>query len=514
MLLANPDLDIPFCLHWANEPWTANWDGLPNKSNVLLKQAHSPEDDIAFFRDIEPAVNDRRYITIDGRPVLAIYRPSLFPDVRATLERWRGCFHRAGLKDPYMVVMQTAFEGAVDPRKYGFDAAIEFPPSNLGMKTVNDRMQFYDPGFEGYVYDYEHAVDRSLAAPALEYRQFRGIVPDWDCTPRRSNPALMVNSAPYRYQGWLEGLCAATHADPTRSCDEKLIFINAWNEWAEGAYLEPDRKYGYAYLDATARALNNFRPASIDPLRVRVLIAAHIFYTDLLDEFVEHFALVPGTFDLLITTPVEQRDYVFERVRERKLPMLGSLKVIGVDNVGADIWPFIAHALPEARSYDVCCKLHSKKTPYNLEFSGWREYLLRNLLGSPQNVAAIIEAFANDPKLGLVYPRAFPPAAKHVEWGSNYELAAELLQRLGIKVTKAEQPVFPAGSMFWFRPRALTALLGLGLTLDDFVHSKSGPRVSETGPVIDGTLAHALERTPCYVTRAVGYRIHEMLFEN
>jgi lipopolysaccharide biosynthesis protein len=135
-------------------------------------------------------------------------------------------------------------------------------------------------------------------------------------------------------------------------------------------------------------------------------------------------------------------------------------------------------------------------------------------LSSPQNIAAIIEAFANDPKLGLVYPKVFPPVACHVEWGSNFETTSELLQRLGITVTREEQPVFPAGSMFWFRPKALSALLKLEMTLDDFVRSGEGPHVSESDPVIDGTLAHTLERMICYVAKAAGYGSREMLFDH
>jgi lipopolysaccharide biosynthesis protein len=512
LFLANPDLDIPFCLHWANEPWTVRFDGLTTKTGVLLDQKHSPEDDLAFFRDIEPALRDRRYILIDGRPVLIIYRPGLFPDIRATLERWRECCHQADLGNPYMVMTQTGFESEPHPGDYGFDAAIEFPPHNLGVPDVGHRLQLYDPGSEASIYDYEHTVDKALARPEPPYRQFRGIMPSWDCTPRRANPGVFINCAPHRYQRWLEGLCAKTANDAGRSPDEKLIFVNAWNEWAEGAYLEPDSKYGYAYLDATARALNNYRPASIDALNLRVLIAAHIFYLDLLDEFIAHFHRIPGRFDLLITTPIEKRGYVLQYVRERLGAVAREIKVLGVKNAGFDFGPFILGMLPEAQNYDVCCKIHSKKTPYNSKFSGWREFILGNLLGSPQNIAAIIEAFANDPKLGLVYPKVFPPVADHVEWGSNFEMAAALLQRLGITVTRDEQPVFPTGSMFWFRPKALRALLKLGLTLDNFVRSGEVPRVSESSPAMDGTLAHSLERMICYVAKAAGYGSREMLF--
>jgi len=253
LMLANPDLDIPFCLHWANEPWTLRWDGLSDKTGVLLDQRHSPEDDLAFFADILPALTDRRYITVEGRPLLVVYRPGLFPDIAATVERWRDCARRAGVRELFLAVMQNGFEGPADPRRFGFDAAIEYPPHNLGLAPAPQLVRLYDPDFRGNVFDYRAAVDMALARPRPDYALFRGIMPDWDCTPRRANPDIFVNASSAAYRRWLEGLCRYSEAH--LPADRRFIFINAWNEWAEGAYLEPDRRRGYAFLGATARAV-------------------------------------------------------------------------------------------------------------------------------------------------------------------------------------------------------------------------------------------------------------------
>ncbi len=514
LLLANPDLDIPFCLHWANEPWTVRFDGLSTQSGVLLDQRHSAEDDIAFFRDIEPALHDRRYITVDGRPLLAVYRPSLFPDIRATLDRWRDCCLRSGLREPYMAVMQTGFEGAVDPRKYGFDAAIEFPPQNFGLSNARRRVHFYDPGADAGIFDYEHLVDKALFRPKADYTLLRGIIPDWDCTARRANAAIFINTAPHRYQRWLEGLCTKTDEDTTRTRDEKLVFVNAWNEWAEGAYLEPDRKYGYAYLDATARALNHYRPPKAPDPSLRVAIVAHIYYTDLVDELTLHFRNIPGELDLVITTPEATRDVVLAALRDRLGGKARKTKVLGVRNIGADIGPFLLDALPLLGDYDLCCKVHSKKTPYSSKLAGWREYLLGNLLGSPHEVSAILDAFARDETLGVLYAEPFGPVSEHVEWGSNFERTAALLGKLGIAVDADERPEFPTGSMFWFRPSALAPLLQLGLAREDFEPDDTAPRDPRTGSVIDGTIMHALERSICYVAQAAGYRSRRMRFRH
>jgi lipopolysaccharide biosynthesis protein len=511
LLMANPDLNIPFCLHWANEPWTVRWDGLSLQTGMLLDQRHEPKDDIAFFEDIRPAVSDPRYITINGRPLLIIYRPGLFPNIRATSERWRECFRRAGLQDPYLAVMQTSFEGAVDPAKYGFDAAIEYPPHNFPLSDVSRQVELYDQGFEGNIFDYEHIVDSALSRQPTSYTQFRGIIPEWDCTPRRTNPDLFINCGPHHYQRWLEGLC--TDSERRHSPSERFIFVNAWNEWAEGAYLEPDRRYGYGYLDATATALNAYRTGKLDSFKQRILLGTHLFYTDMLDEFVDKFKNVEGSFDLVVTTPHDKVKEVRENLVRALAKHVLTAAVIGVDDIGRDFAPLIFEFLPRAKHYDICCWVHSKKSAYEPSYANWRGYLLRNLMGTPERVAAIIDAFSRDSKLGLVYPKPFVEIAGKVEWGSNFKLASELLAKLGITVDEKDQPRFPTAAMFWFRPRALEGLVKLDLTRDDFVRYADGPRDPKTNSVIDGTISHALERMITYVAEASGYRAQEFVFE-
>lgn len=277
MLLANKDLDINFCLHWANESWTARFDGVSEKGSVLLEQQHYPESDISFMDDILPALRDDRYIRIDGRPLLLLYRPGLFPDIRATVERWREYAHKNKLGDPYLAAVQTSFEAALDPRDIGFDALVEFPPLRQGPlpPRINAQWELFDKDFQGNIYDYRAIMNDALELPAKEHPWFRGVMMEWDNTARRRDPHIFANGSPRLYQKWLEG--AMGYARCHLPEQERFVFINAWNEWAEGTYLEPDRKYGYAYLNATARALAQrpetaFGPQTGSPC---VLILSH-----------------------------------------------------------------------------------------------------------------------------------------------------------------------------------------------------------------------------------------------
>ncbi len=267
--LERPDFDFPFCLHWANEPWTTSWDGLEG-SRVLLAQEHSAEDDFAFIRDIEPALRDPRYIRVDGKPLFLLYRPGLFADIRATVDRWQEHCVRAGVGELHLAALQQGFDGLTDPADVGFDAAVEFPPHNITQVDARAAVELFDPEYPGTILSYPDLVSGSLAREAPAYPLYRGLVPAWDCTARRRAATLFVGSTPDLYREWLEGLCRYTrdHLPP----EQQFIFINAWNEWAEGAYLEPDDKYGYAYLNRTGEALCRVAATAPAPAPARKIV--------------------------------------------------------------------------------------------------------------------------------------------------------------------------------------------------------------------------------------------------
>ena len=250
--LAHRDIDFPFCVCWANENWTRRWDG--REQDILMAQQYSAEDDYAFIGSLEPVLRDPRYIKVDNRPLIVLYRPSILPDAAATIDRWRDYCRKAGLGELFLAMVQFDVE---DPRIHGFDAAIEFPPHKLasGLQPINQSLQIVNPAYQGNVIDYAEVVERARRHPPVNYEMIRGVFPSWDNEARKPGAGYtFANATPALYREWLDMAVEYARWHPVAD-GESLVFINAWNEWGEGAYLEPDRRYGYAYLQETRDAL-------------------------------------------------------------------------------------------------------------------------------------------------------------------------------------------------------------------------------------------------------------------
>jgi len=251
-LMSDPSLDFPFCLMWANENWTRRWDGAD--SEVLISQDYKVEDDPEMLADFARHFKDPRYIRIDGRPLFMIYRPGIIPQAAATIARWRAYWRETFNEDPILVMAQ-AF-GDTDPTPFGLDGAIEFPPHKLTqtLPPINSELKLLDPEFSGKAYRYETVVNESVNEPVPAFPQIKTVVPSWDNDARRQGSGLVLTgSTPAQYEHWLTTLIDRAQKNPFFG--EPFVCVNAWNEWCEGAYLEPDVHFGAAYLNATGRAV-------------------------------------------------------------------------------------------------------------------------------------------------------------------------------------------------------------------------------------------------------------------
>lgn len=265
--------DFPFCLCWANENWTRRWDGLDDE--VLLEHKYGPADDLAHIRSLIPLFHDRRYIRVMDRPLFLVYRASKFPEPQKTTELWRREAERAGLKGLFLVRVESFGDESGDPRNTGFDWSVEFQPRWSSLPDRIFRRKWWrrrrlgtaELGLlDNFVCDYKDLVKKALTDPVPEYPRIPCVCPGWDNSPRRERGAtIFINSTPEKYEYWLQDVVNRTKANLRLGTNhditpDSLIFINAWNEWAEGNHLEPCQKWGRRYLEATQRALS--APAS------------------------------------------------------------------------------------------------------------------------------------------------------------------------------------------------------------------------------------------------------------
>ena len=247
-MIADSDSNMPFCLCWANENWTRRWDAAENE--ILISQQYRPEDDLAFIESLMPYFKDERYIQLEGAPFLIVYRPQHLPDPERTLKIWRDYCRVQGVGEIHVAAALT--HGNLDYAQYGFDSGVEFPPHNLDCKNLAETIPF-TKAFRGFVGDYQDIANLYLDRNYPKRNVFRGVFPAWDNTPRTGDRGVIVlNASPNNYGYWLSEAIRRTREDfPDR---ERFIFVNAWNEWAEGCHLEPDRRNEKAYLEATQKA--------------------------------------------------------------------------------------------------------------------------------------------------------------------------------------------------------------------------------------------------------------------
>lgn len=240
-------LKMPFLICWANENWTRTWYGL--SKDILIKQEHNFEDDLNFIKEVAPMLVDPRYIKVDNKPVILIYRPSLWKNIKETVTIWRKYMKENHNLDIYLV-QSLAFEESVsptNPKNIGFDASYQFPP--FGTTSTYFKESNLKHGSIG-----NYTSCKNIASEKLPFKIFRGVMVGFDNTPRRQNInfGLYLKNTPDEYQLWLEA--AINYTKKNFQKEEQMIFINAWNEWGEGAILEPCDKWGRKFLEATLKA--------------------------------------------------------------------------------------------------------------------------------------------------------------------------------------------------------------------------------------------------------------------
>jgi hypothetical protein len=245
-------------LCWANEPWTRAWDG--SEREILMPQNFEEEDYLKFIKDIMPFFKDDRYIKVNNCPMLIIYRPQYFSKetLNDAIQIWRDYVKENGFEDLYLINAES--HDFDSENKYeNFDASVQFFSYKMSKNWHRDlNVDIINPEFKGLVYDYESFVKEKTYLQDFDYTLYRTVLPSWDNTARTMSKAIIFNnSSPELYKEWLTNVMEYTKKNYSE--DNQFVFLHSWNEWAEGAHLEPDRKYGFAYLASTLDAIEEQR---------------------------------------------------------------------------------------------------------------------------------------------------------------------------------------------------------------------------------------------------------------
>ncbi|MDL2235498.1 glycoside hydrolase family 99-like domain-containing protein [Christensenellaceae bacterium OttesenSCG-928-L17] len=252
-------IDFTFSITWANENWAKTWDA--KEDEIIIKQNDKKDDPINFIKDVEKYLLDKRYFRKNNKPVLTIYRPDMIKDVKRYTDTWRKYWKEKHKEDLYLVYVANF--GLIDKEKYGFDAERGMLPLSAHIfdiysETELSKHRFLNEHFSGTIRDIEDIYTQyTTNFLSNDTTEFKCLSPAWDNQARRKGVkgVTYINSSPELYGRTLEKILANEIAK--HGVNDTVVYINAWNEWAEGAMLEPSQGLGHACLIATRDAIIN-----------------------------------------------------------------------------------------------------------------------------------------------------------------------------------------------------------------------------------------------------------------
>lgn len=504
-ILNNPAWDFHFSICWANENWTRKWDGGDNE--IIFEQKNNPEDPLNFIKDVAPILNDKRYILENGKPMLTVYRVELLKDPKRYVEIWREYFKEKFNKELWLV--GHSYSKEVDPISLGFDATMDFTPIDSLQQDlkpwVDDRKyltnsfradrKLLDLQWVGEIIDFRFIAKQEISNLHNNHHFYKAISPSWSNEARRKGNGgyTFWNSSPEIFTNWLDKIL--DNEVNIQNKKSPIVFINAWNEWAEAAMLEPSQHMGHNSLLRIAETISNYSENennkkdfpyygfSYSP-KSKLAIVVHLFYPEMWETFRKELGKINVEFDLYVSIPNQHRDIDLGKISK----FHNKTNIIEVPNRGRDVLPFVTimNRVKKLSNYEYILKLHTKKSKHRNDGDKWLNDILKQLI--PEDVSPIIEILAQK-STGMIGPDGhLVSLSRHM--GGNRNNIINLLKIItdkkyeNIVPNEAKSP-FVGSTMFWCRVDFLDPLLDAFLVPSDFE--------SENGQ-IDSTTAHAIER--------------------
>lgn len=494
ILLNNKEIEFKFLLIWANEDWTRRWNGYEGKK--LIMQEYKESDPYDFINDIKKYIIDKRYIKLNNKPIVGLYESKKVQNLSYIISIWRESSKKIGLGEIYIIVCLNNYSFNEIKNLKLFDATYEFSPRDSLKYFVKD--MFYSL-YTKILYKEIDNLNTSDNFPL-----YRGSMLEFDNSPRKKRKSLIYkNYSPEQFFMINKKIISWTRERYNQN--NRFIFINAWNEWGEGTYLEPDKKYGYASINALSKALFNktYKELTINFSYFNrtssiIAIQAHLYYLDLINEIVNKTNNIPFNFDLFISTDsLSKKKQINDDILNKSKAL--NIEIINLENKGRDVMPFLIQMKDKVKKYKYICHIHTKKSIYISIGEVWRNYLFNNLLGSENIILQILNDFKSYSKLGFIFPENYYQSL--LLFGEklnklNKKYMKYLLNKLFKKNILINGKIeFPMGNMFWAKVNAIFQIFN-----EDFQYNLP----KELGQK-DGTIMHGIERIWLYIIKLNGF---------
>ena len=494
LLINNKDLNFHFFIIWKNENIIIKANN-SSQENVIIKQEYKDKDPELFIKDIRRFLIEPLYIKIKEKPILGILNPDKIPKLNDTIKIWREKSIVYGIGKIYIIINMN--NDYIQNIKYFnlSDSLIDF--STLKVSDIDFKVKNQN------YYLYTYLLYKKKTHIAAKIPIYLCSILEFDKHYKQTQSLSFYNYSPEQFYILNKKIINWTKSNFKET--NRIIFINSWNNWNEGSYLEPDIRFGYASINSLSKAIFNLPFRNIYNLsdlyeNNKVAIQVHIFYVDLIKDIISKINNIPVKFSLFISTTSKEKKNIIEKyIKKNSCKLLYNYEILVLENKGRDVLPLIIQLKKIYHKYRFICHIHTKKSLHSKMGDEWRNYLFNNLLGSKDIISEILTDFENNDKLGLIFPKIYYKLLLFF----NCEISKSNIKKMNYLIKQIYPHVkiidriteFPAGNMFWGRISAIYQIFNINI-------EKKFPK--EFGQ-LDFTIMHAIERIWAYLTKLNGY---------
>ena len=450
LFLESKKINFPFFLIWRNEDFRRRFLGFEN--DVFLIQKYNIKNIDKFVNYIKKYLISPRYIKIQNKPVIGIYDPSSIPEIKTFLVKLRLEAKKQGIGEIYILAPSERIPRMV----INFiDAAFDMNPTEYHQyKNLKNN--------EYYYYSSSLIFHTQIKNKKYEnYTVYRGNVIEYDSSHTTNVSIIYEEYTPEKF--YESNKILINYTKNTFPKNEQFYFLNGWNNWLEGSYLEPDTNFGYAAINSFSKALYNlpydsskkYNFAELEK-KVKIAVQAHVYYEDLIKEMIDKINNIPFKFDLYISTDTLPKKNIIENY-VKKNTKANYYEILIIENQGRDLLPMLIQMRHKITNYEYFCHIHSKRDNYTEFGNVWRNYLYQNLLGNTEIIKDIFNTFISKEEIGFIFPEVVYKFIKmpFMLGKNNTKYLNYVINKIspGYKVGSIFK--YSSGNMFWAKVDAI-----------------------------------------------------------